>query len=220
MHNGSPIIRRNLSGIDSSWTLINLAPPDKGVYTVSVKNAAGHDSRTFSLDIQVPPIVDTFSTLNSTKFINEDIFFEVRLKYTPNPLPTITWLHNGSPVNTSLSTPRLSSVRWGLSLRNLAMADSGVYTVVINSTLGSEKVKFSLDVQALVNTFSAFNITRVLGENITFDVFLRHIPWLDTIVWMHDGSPIKTRSDRTQFLFGNLSLRLINLTLSDSGGYT
>ena len=95
----------------------------------------------------VPPIVDTFSTLNSTKLIAGNVSFTVTLKYAPKPLPTTTWLHNGLPVDTSGSRATLSSNSLAMSLTNLAVSDRGMYTVLIRNSIGSEKVIFLVDVQ-------------------------------------------------------------------------
>ena len=97
----------------------------------------------------VPPVLDTFATLNGTKEFNENISFYITLKHAPNPLPTITWLHNGLPINKSGSRMQLSSNSLSLNVTDLAVSDSGFYTVLINNTLGSEKVMFFLEVQGM-----------------------------------------------------------------------
>ena len=101
--------------------------------------------------------MDTFSTLNNTRpTTTGDISFYVTLKYTPTPSPTITWLHDGLPINTSESRVQLHEDSLSLHLTQLAVSDSGSYTVFMNNTVGSEKVVFFLDVEGMENSNPPF----------------------------------------------------------------
>ncbi|XP_065195749.1 hemicentin-1-like [Sycon ciliatum] len=227
MHNGSLINTRSdrmqLSSNGLSLTLKNLLPADGGVYTIFVNNSLGTANATFSMDIQVPPVVYMTSTLNSTKQMNENISFSVTLRHTPNPLPTITWLHNGSPINLSASRMQLSSDSLSLNLTHLGISDAGWYIFSIRNTIGTEVVKFFLDVQVppVVDTFATLNSTKEFSENISFYVTLTRAPNpLPTITWLHNGLPINKSGSKMQLSSNILSLNLTDLAVSDTGFYT
>ena len=126
-----------------SWSCTPL-----GLYSPDSTNMH-HSFPLYLLFPAVPPVVDTVSTLNSTKLITENISFYVNLKHTPNPPPTVTWLHDGLPMNTSVNRTQLSSDSLSLNLTHLALSDGGMYTVSITNMFESKKVMFFLDVQGM-----------------------------------------------------------------------
>ena len=101
----------------------------------------------------------------------------------------------------------------------LQRAGCGVYSRIYNILF--PLYFYSVPVPPVVDTASALNTTRVLGENATFHVTLKHTPYpLADIVWTHNESPVNTSSDRMQLSSDGVSLRLTSLTPSDAGVYT
>ena len=97
----------------------------------------------------VQPIVETFSTLNNTRLLGENVTFSITLKHTPYPLATVVWMHNGSPINTSSDRMQLSSNGLRLALIDLLPSDRGVYAILVKNDAGSDSVAFSIDIHGI-----------------------------------------------------------------------
>eukprot|EP00117_Sycon_ciliatum_P001792 scpid90438/ scgid7304/ Hemicentin-1; Fibulin-6 len=103
---GTPIIpsttgRLRVSDDSLSLNIRNLTESDAATYQIRMSNSEGDSVLDFKLAVWVPPVVDTFSTISTTRLLGENATFHVTLKQTPYPPATVVWTHNGSPVNTS-----------------------------------------------------------------------------------------------------------------------
>jgi len=76
---------------------------------------------------------------------------------TANPLPTISWTKNGSPVEISSNSSRISfsDDEEQFTITNVSRTDSGEYRCVANNELGDDTSSAaSLDVQCKLCFFS------------------------------------------------------------------
>eukprot|EP00117_Sycon_ciliatum_P050165 scpid98528/ scgid35447/ len=123
--------------------------------------------------IKVPsysrPFLRVLSALNITNQVGENATFSFTWNYPPYPAPSIKWMHNGNPINTSADRVRLLNSGKLLKLINLMPSDMGLYTVFVNNSEGSKSVSFTLNIPGppVVDTFSDLNTTGLLGENAT-----------------------------------------------------
>ena len=77
---------------------------------------------------------------------------------TANPVPTISWIRDGSPVNTTINS-RISFVEDNklLTMTNVSRIDSGEYQCVANNILGNATSNAaSLDIQCNVSCMLKF----------------------------------------------------------------
>ena len=82
-----------------------------------------------------------------------------------NPVPTISWTKNGSPINTvAYSSISFSEDKKQLNIMNVSRIDSGEYRCVANNSVGNATSDAAtLDVQCKYNAsflFSQFCILR------------------------------------------------------------
>ena len=89
--------------------------------------------------LSAPSLVSAPASLT----VNETQTAKLICSANGNPLPKVTW----NKVNSSLPVGRHELVSGGLVLKNVTLADNGVYDCVAESILGKVKAKAKLNVQ-------------------------------------------------------------------------
>ncbi|XP_065197878.1 mucin-3B-like isoform X2 [Sycon ciliatum] len=80
-----------------SVTILTLGRPDAGTYTVTASNAAGSNSATFSVVVNVIPIISTPAD-GAVLTVNESSALAIVCTSTAFPAPTSTWMFDTSPL--------------------------------------------------------------------------------------------------------------------------
>ena len=84
---------------------------------------------------------------------------------TGNPVPTISWTRDGSPVDTSNNISRISisDDNKQLTITNLNRTDSGEYQCVAENRVGSDSADAAtLDVQCKTSIFVGSHVILIL----------------------------------------------------------
>ncbi|XP_052503745.1 LOW QUALITY PROTEIN: hemicentin-2 [Budorcas taxicolor] len=193
---------------------------DKGLYSCRVSNAAGEAMRAFSLTVQVPPTFENPETESVSQVAGSRLVLSCDV--TGVPAPTVTWLKDRIPVESSMARGMVS--RGGrLQLSNLQPDQAGTYTCVAENTQAEASKNFVVAVLVAPRIRSSGTTQEhsvLEGQDVQLDCEADGEP-PPYVVWLKDGSPLDESlgADLWFYLDGS-SLVLKGLRASDSGAYT
>ncbi|XP_037536631.1 hemicentin-2 [Nematolebias whitei] len=193
---------------------------DGGTYTCKVSNVAGQVDRTFRLMIHVLPKLDgpLREILNYTLGSHVALVCEA----TGVPVPSITWLKDGTPIE--------SSLQWQWSVRGhrlelgpLSLSHAGTYTCVAKNSEGQIQKDYTLVVQVpptILDSDQASDVSAPMGEELSLECRANGLP-TPHISWLKDGVPLE-RSDTRHISVtqDGSTLTLMRPGPEDSGTYT
>ena len=108
------------------YTILTPVASDQGVYSIRVQNSVGAATSSGALlTLLIPPVI-TAPPTSQTNFAGSNAIFSVVVTGTP-PL-SFQWLKNGAPLPSGSLNP--------LTLNNLSVPDSGLYSVVVSNAAG------------------------------------------------------------------------------------
>uniref|UniRef100_A0A4X1TD56 Hemicentin-2 n=1 Tax=Sus scrofa TaxID=9823 RepID=A0A4X1TD56_PIG len=189
---------------------------DKGLYSCRVSNAAGEAVRTFILTVQVPPTFDNPKTEIVSQTAGSPLVLSCDV--TGVPAPTVTWLKDRMPVESSVAHGVVS--RGGrLQLSHLQPAQAGTYTCVAENAQAEARKDFVVAVLGM--SAPCAPVSYVLeGQEVRLDCEADGQPPPD-VAWLKDGGPLgQGTGPHLRFYRDGSSLVLKGLRASDSGAYT
>ncbi|XP_023814399.1 hemicentin-1 [Oryzias latipes] len=200
--------------------IIGVQISDGGTYTCKVSNMAGQVDRTFKLAVHIPPVLDgpLRESINSTLGSHVALLCEA----TGVPVPSITWLKDGSPIESSLQWQW--SVRGNrLELGPLSLSHAGTYTCVAKNSEGQTQKDYTLTVQVsptILDSDQASDVSAPMGEEVTLDCRVNGIP-TPRISWLKDGvTLVESNSHHISLSPDGGKLTFLRLSAEDSGTYT
>ncbi|XP_008585904.1 PREDICTED: hemicentin-2-like, partial [Galeopterus variegatus] len=193
---------------------------DKGVYSCKVSNAAGEARRTFILTVQVPPTFGNPKTETVSQVAGSPLVLVCDVSGVP--APTVTWLKDRMPVESSMEHGVVS--RGGrLQLSRLQLAQAGTYTCVAENAQAKARKDFVVAVLVApqIRSSGATQEHNVLeGQEVRLDCEAEGQPPPD-VSWLKDGGPLgQGMGPHLRFYLDGGSLVLKGLRASDSGAYT
>ncbi|XP_012576655.1 PREDICTED: hemicentin-2 [Condylura cristata] len=193
---------------------------DKGLYSCKVSNAAGEATRTFILTVQVPPTFKNPKTEVVSQVAGSPLVLTCDV--TGVPAPTVTWLRDRMPVESSVAHGVVS--RGGrLQLSRLQPTQAGTYTCVAESAQAQARKDFVVAVLVAprIRSSGATQEHSVLeGQEVQLDCEADGQPPPE-VAWLKDGAPLGQRAGpHLRFYLDQGSLVLKGLRASDSGAYT
>uniref|UniRef100_F1S0Y1 Hemicentin-2 n=1 Tax=Sus scrofa TaxID=9823 RepID=F1S0Y1_PIG len=193
---------------------------DKGLYSCRVSNAAGEAVRTFILTVQVPPTFENPKTEIVSQTAGSPLVLSCDV--TGVPAPTVTWLKDRMPVESSVAHGVVS--RGGrLQLSHLQPAQAGTYTCVAENAQAEARKDFVVAVLVAprIRSSGATHEHSVLeGQEVRLDCEADGQPPPD-VAWLKDGGPLgQGTGPHLRFYRDGSSLVLKGLRASDSGAYT
>ncbi|XP_014015728.2 hemicentin-1 [Salmo salar] len=193
---------------------------DGGIYTCKVSNVAGQVDRTFRLTVQVPPVLD--GPLHESLTQNLGSHVTLLCEATGVPVPSITWLKDGTPIESSLQWKW--SVRGNrLDLGPLTLSHAGTYTCVAKNREGQTQKDYTLTVQVsptILDSGHSSDLSAPVGDELTLECRATgtpapHLSWLKNGATLEDSDPQKI-----DIAPDGSTLTLLRLRPEDSGTYT
>ncbi|KAG5276279.1 hypothetical protein AALO_G00130100 [Alosa alosa] len=136
------------------------------------------------------------------------------------PLPSITWLKDGTPVSASSSVRIISGGR-SLRLMHAAVEDAGRYTCIVSNPAGEERMNFDLDIlvpPSIVKEGTVEDVKVKDRQNVTLACEVTGNP-VPEITWLKDGLPLVS-DRRHQVMSHGRFLQIIAAQVSDTGRYS
>ncbi|CAH3163864.1 unnamed protein product, partial [Pocillopora meandrina] len=221
--NGSPLntsrnSRVSLSNLNEQLTIMSLDRTDSGEYQCVANNSLGNvSSNPSALRVQYPPAI-ALSPLNATKEEGEN--FTWFCEASGNPEPNISWIFNGSHINTNYN-PNIvfSKDKRKLTITNVSRKDSGEYQCLASNNIGNASSQVATFDVVYIPEITAHpdNVTEKEGENVTLFCNVMGNP-VPKISWNKGGSTL-SNSSRVNLSADNKHLTLTNVKRVDSGEY-
>ncbi|XP_053523819.1 hemicentin-2 [Artibeus jamaicensis] len=193
---------------------------DKGLYSCKVNNVAGEAMRTFVLTVQVPPVFENPKTETVSQVAGSPLVLTCDV--TGVPAPTVTWLKDRMPIESSVVHGVVS--RGGrLQMSRLQPAQAGTYTCVAENAQATARKDFIVAVLVAprIRSSGATQEHSVLeGQEVRLDCEADGQPPPE-VTWLKDGGPLgRGVGPHLWFYQDSNSLVLKGLKASDSGAYT
>ncbi|GLD49762.1 hemicentin-1, partial [Lates japonicus] len=189
---------------------------DAGMYRCVAVNLAGVAEIFHSLQVFVPPVISSRGG-TVTVVVNEAARLECEA--TGVPLPSLTWLKDGSPVASVSHGIQVLSGGRVLSLSSAQVSDTGRYTCVAVNAGGEQNREYDLRVYVPPNIKGEeVNATVMLGRPVELHCQSDAIP-PPTLTWRKDGRPLFRKPGLTVSADGSL-LKVNSAQVQDSGRYT
>ncbi|XP_043342030.1 hemicentin-1 isoform X3 [Cervus canadensis] len=223
MKDGRPLTKgRGMEIMDEGRVvqLKNVHVSDTGRYVCVAVNIAGMTDRKYDLSVHTPPsIIGNHRTPENISVV-EKSSVSLNCEASGIPLPSITWLKDGWPINLSSSLRILSGGRI-LRLIQIRTEDAGQYTCVVRNAAGEERKIFRLSVLVpphIVgeNTFEDVKVKEKQSVTLTCEVTGNPVP---EITWHKDGQLLK-EDDTHHLMSGGRFLQITNAQVSHTGRYT
>ncbi|XFG08582.1 hypothetical protein AB1E19_012206 [Capra hircus] len=223
MKDGRPLTKgrgMEIMGEGRVVQLKNVHVSDTGRYVCVAMNIAGMTDRKYDLSVHTPPsIIGNHRTPENISVV-EKSSVSLNCEASGIPLPSITWLKDGWPVNLSSSLRILSGGRI-LRLIRTRTEDAGHYTCVVRNAAGEERKIFRLSVLVPPrimgeNAFEDVKVKEKQSVTLTCEVTGNPVP---EITWHKDGQLLK-EDDAHHLMSGGRFLQIVNAQVSHTGRYT
>ncbi|XP_028851746.1 hemicentin-1 isoform X2 [Denticeps clupeoides] len=195
---------------------------DSGIYTCKVSNIAGQVDRTFKITVHVPPVLEGHLHESVTQNLGSHV--TLLCEATGVPVPSISWLKDGTPIETSLQWQW--SVRGNrLELGPLQLSHAGTYTCVAKNTEGQTQKNYSVTVQVsptILDSEHPSDVSAPVGEELSLECRVMGTP-TPQVSWLKNGvplAPFRGDEDRLHVSADGATLTLMHLHPEDSGTYT
>uniref|UniRef100_A0A8D0P2M9 Hemicentin-1 n=1 Tax=Sus scrofa TaxID=9823 RepID=A0A8D0P2M9_PIG len=223
MKDGRPLTKERGMEITDEGRILqlkNVHVSDTGRYVCVAMNIAGMTDRKYDLSVHTPPsIIGSHRTPENISVVEKNSV-SLTCEASGIPLPSITWLKDGWPLNLSSSLRILSGGRT-LRLMQTKIEDAGQYTCIVRNAAGEERKIFGLSVLVpphIVgeNTLEDVKVKEKQNVTLTCEVTGNPMP---EITWQKDGQLLK--EDNTHHLMsGGRFLQITNAQVSHTGRYT
>ncbi|XP_061594740.1 hemicentin-1 [Cololabis saira] len=176
-------------------------------------NEAGDYERDFNVVVQVPPSIRMTGSAERSVVLHKSVTLECISAGIP--LPSITWLKDGRPVDTSKENLKLQSAGRMLKITNSRLEDSGRYTCLATSAAGEAQQHIQLSVHEpprIPSSGEIINKNVLSGFSVELECKATGTP-LPAVTWYKDGRPLTTAVKQGQ------PLEIERAQLSDAGMY-
>ncbi|XP_078042862.1 uncharacterized protein LOC144473128 isoform X2 [Augochlora pura] len=216
---------------------------DKATYTCKAANRLGHASTSAFLDVQSPESnmeKPRFVTPLSNAMGRAGQRVKLECKATGNPLPTLTWYHDGRPVEETMNIKiQADGGQASLIIAEAFAKDAGCYMVTARNDAGEATVTCNVSVKGRLpqetsdSELACSDMEPVVpkiqmplkdlkaqeGRSVRLDCVIVGQPEPE-VIWYHDDRPVKESAD-FQLLFqgDKCSLVIHEAFLDDAGVY-
>nr|XP_054608122.1 hemicentin-1 isoform X2 [Nothobranchius furzeri] len=189
---------------------------DAGMYRCVAVNLAGAAEALYSLQVFVPPII---SSPGGTLSVVVNEATQLECEASGVPVPSLTWLKDGSPVASVSHGIQVTPSGRKLFLNSVLVSDAGRYTCVAVNAGGEQQREYDLKVFVPPNIKGEeVNATVMLGNPVELLCQSDAVP-PPTLSWYKDGRPLFRKPGLTVSSDGS-SLKVNSAQVQDSGRYT
>ncbi|XP_028442537.1 hemicentin-1 isoform X3 [Perca flavescens] len=181
-------------------------------------NEAGDHERDFNVVVHVPPSIRTTGPAERSVVLHKPISLECISSGIPPP--SITWLKDGRPVDTTQGHLKLESAGRMLKVIEARLEDSGKYTCLATNAAGEAQHHIQLSVHeppSIPNSGEIINQTILSGFPTELECKATGSP-LPAITWYRDGRPLTSAAGVSMLKRGQV-LEIERAQLSDAGIY-
>ncbi|XP_029939526.1 hemicentin-1, partial [Salarias fasciatus] len=195
---------------------------DTGQYVCMASNIAGQVDKNFHLNIYVPPSIDGPGEETVVETISNPVTFACDA--TGIPPPTLTWLKNGRPIESSESLEmHIFSGGSKLQIARSQLSDSGTYSCVASNVEGKARKNYRLNIQvppSISGSEMPSEVGVLLNESIQLICRAQGTP-TPTIQWLKDGEAINSVGHKELRISPDgRTLTVSRAQTTDSGKYT
>ncbi|KAG9483371.1 hypothetical protein GDO78_009341 [Eleutherodactylus coqui] len=192
---------------------------DSGKFTCHAANVAGSAEKAYVVDIYVPATIHGDLSRSQSKKVITGKPLVLECEARGHPLPLITWLKDGVPVETTDNVRLLYNGK-KLEIKNTGEQHQGLYTCVATNIAGETEIKY--DVHILVpptieDTEDREEYIVISNHPIELECYVTGTP-IPTIRWLKNGIPIDTGGG-VHIQSNEQKLVILQSESSDSGLY-
>ncbi|RXN06313.1 hemicentin-1 [Labeo rohita] len=189
---------------------------DAGLYKCVAINVAGNAELTYSLQVYVPPSISSKGGMK-TVVVNDPVRLECEASGVP--VPSLTWLKEGSPVSSFSDGIQVLSGGRVLSFVSAQVSDTGHYTCVAVNAGGEQHREYDLRVYVPPNIMGEeVNQTVLIGQSVQLHCQSDAIP-PPALSWRKDGRPLYRKPGLSLSEDSSL-LKINSAQVQDTGRYT
>uniref|UniRef100_A0A8C1GCV3 Hemicentin-1 n=1 Tax=Cyprinus carpio TaxID=7962 RepID=A0A8C1GCV3_CYPCA len=189
---------------------------DAGLYKCVAINVAGSTELTYSLQVYVPPSVSSKGGM-ITVVVNDPVRLECEASGVP--VPSLTWLKEGSPVSSFSDGIQVLSGGRVLSFISAQVSDTGLYTCVAVNAGGEQHREYDLRVYVPPNIVGEeVNQTVLMGQSVQLHCQSDAIP-PPALSWQKDGRSLYRKPGLSLSEDSSL-LKINSAQVQDTGRYT
>ncbi|XP_043941249.1 hemicentin-1 [Protopterus annectens] len=221
LKNGQPVRQGDGVKILSSGQkllILRAQVSDTGRYQCVATNEAGDDEKTFDVAVHVHPSIKSMGPSERSVVIHKPITLQCIANGIP--IPTITWLKDGHPVNIAKANIKLESAGRILQIIEAVLENAGRYTCVATNAAGEAKQHLLLHVHEpprIEGTDEILNETVIINNPVQFECLAFGKP-LPALTWYKSNRPLTTAAGVTVLNRGQI-LQLDSAQVSDMGTY-
>ncbi|XP_055962583.1 hemicentin-1 [Sorex fumeus] len=223
MRDGRPLVTGRAVDILEDGRVLQLKSvhvSDSGRYVCVATNVAGMSDRKYDLSVHAPPNILGDHNAPENVSVVEKSSVSLTCEASGVPIPSVTWLKDGWPVNLGGSVRMLSGGRT-LRLLQAWPEHAGQYTCVVRNAAGEERKAFSLSVLVpprIVgeNTLEEVKVKETQSVTLTCEVSGNPTP---DVTWRRDGQPLP-EDDTLRVLSAGRFLQISSAHVSHAGRYS
>ncbi|CAH2311914.1 hemicentin-1 isoform X2 [Pelobates cultripes] len=198
----------------------NAEESDHGQYSCVATNIAGEAEIKYKVSVLVPPsIEDAQDSEDHTVIAKSPVELECNVFGTP--LPTISWLKNGIPVEIN-SGLLIQSNGQKLLIPSAEFSDRGNYQCVAKNEAGVSRKQFTVNVHVRpIIKPMASQISVLMHKSTSLQCVASGVP-VPIITWLKDGVPFNAAKDNIKMESSGRahSIKFEKTLLEDAGKYT
>eukprot|EP00079_Xenopus_tropicalis_P024320 XP_012816895.1 PREDICTED: hemicentin-1 [Xenopus tropicalis] len=196
----------------------NTVEYDRGLYTCVAVNVAGETEMKYKVSVLVPPSIEGGNDPADHTVIASGAV-ELECLASGTPLPSVMWLKNGTPVDTS-GRLIIQSNGHKLLISSTESSDSGNYQCVVKNEAGSSTKQFNVVVHVRPTIKPvASPVSILMHKATTLQCIASGIP-NPHITWLKDGLPFNVAKANIKMESFGRSLQFKKTLLEDAGKYT
>ncbi|XP_061490012.1 hemicentin-1 isoform X2 [Rhineura floridana] len=199
--------------------IMNAGEADDGQYVCVATSIAGEKEIKYDVEILVPPSMEGGN--ESTDYIAIlHSPLELDCPATGMPVPTITWLKNGQPVEGGVGYKILLNGR-KLLISRAEVSDTGHYQCIAANKAGENKKEFDVTVHVppTIKSTGPSERSVVIHKPVTLQCIANGIP-IPSITWLKDGRPVNTARENIRLESSGRILQIAKALMEDAGRYT